>query len=174
MVTLGNGLNMPMGVAVDSSGNVYVADTNNNAVKEIFTNGTIRTLGSGFAWPIGVAVDSSGNVYVTDPLHNTIKEILTNETMVTLDSGLEYPGGIAVDSLGDLFITNNNTISEFAPVSQATPYTTSTVNPGSPTLIPSINSTPTPMPSTSPTPAIPALIALLIIGILGNFIGYKK
>ena len=61
---LGNGFNNPQGVAVDGSGNVFVADYGNNAVKEIVAvNGvipaspTINTLGSGFRRPTGVAVD---------------------------------------------------------------------------------------------------------------------
>ena len=63
-VTLGSGFNDPTGVAVDGSGNVFVADYGNNAVKEIVAvNGvipaspTINTLGSGFSYPTGVAVD---------------------------------------------------------------------------------------------------------------------
>ena len=69
--TLGSGFTSPTDVAVDQSGNVFVADYGNNAVKEIVavngripTNPTIRTLGSGFEYPPGVAVDRNGNVYV--------------------------------------------------------------------------------------------------------------
>jgi len=54
-------------VAVDGSGNVFVADTYNNAVKENLAAGgytTVNTLGSGFSNPTGVAVDGSGNVFV--------------------------------------------------------------------------------------------------------------
>ncbi len=63
-----------MGVAVDGSGNVYVADTNNDAVKEILAAGgytTVKTLYS--AWlldPSSVAVDASGNLYVANN-HNS-------------------------------------------------------------------------------------------------------
>jgi DNA-binding beta-propeller fold protein YncE len=61
VITLGSGFNQPSSVAVDGSGNVFVADTYNNAVKEILAAGhytTINTLGSGFNSPTGVAVDS--------------------------------------------------------------------------------------------------------------------
>src|SRR5258706_354912 len=61
--TLGSGYNNPVGVAVDGSGNVFVADSNNNAVKEIVAAGgytTVSTLAvanGNFSFPFGVAVD---------------------------------------------------------------------------------------------------------------------
>ncbi len=81
---ISNGFNNPNGVAVDSDGNIYVADTGNNTIKEILTNGNIITLGSGFNQPNGVAVDSEDNVYVADGGSSRVKEILTNGTVVTL------------------------------------------------------------------------------------------
>jgi len=66
--------NLPQGVSVDSSGNVYVADAGNHRIQKFDSNGnfllTWGTFGSDdgeFRGPTGVAVDSSGNVYVTDP-----------------------------------------------------------------------------------------------------------
>ena len=78
IVTLGSGFDQPTGVAVDGSGNVFVADSNHNAVKEILAPGytTVNPLGSGFSRPTGVAVDRSGNVFVADTGHNAVKEIL--------------------------------------------------------------------------------------------------
>lgn len=76
---LGSGFNTPSGVAVDSNGNVFVADTQNGLVKEIpYSAGSYGTpvpLGSGFVSPRGVAVDASGNVFVTDIYNNTVKKI---------------------------------------------------------------------------------------------------
>ncbi len=66
----GSGFNQPAGVAVDGSGNVFVTDSGNNAVKVILAAGgytTVNTLGSGFFTPAGVAVDGSGNVFVVIP-----------------------------------------------------------------------------------------------------------
>jgi DNA-binding beta-propeller fold protein YncE len=51
--TLGGDLNVPRGVAVDGSGNVFVADTNNNTVKEILAGGTVTILGGNSAAALG-------------------------------------------------------------------------------------------------------------------------
>ncbi len=63
----------PVGAAVDSSGNVYVADTGNHRIQKFDTSGGFvikwgsQGAGDGeFSYPYGVAVDSSGNVYVAD------------------------------------------------------------------------------------------------------------
>jgi len=80
---------LPAGVAVDSSGNIYVADTNNHCIWKITSAGVVSTLaGSGdadfadgtgtaaqFNYPHGVAVDSSGNVYVADTGNQRIRKI---------------------------------------------------------------------------------------------------
>ena len=70
----------PAGVAVDSSGNVYVSDFSNNRIQKFTSNGTFITKwgssGSGegqFNRPENVAVDSSGNVYVGDTSNNRIQ-----------------------------------------------------------------------------------------------------
>ena len=81
----------PDGVAVDSSGNVYVGDTGNNIIRKITPAGVVSTLagdgtrgyadGTGtaakFNRPAGVAVDSSGNVYVADFGNYRIRKITT-------------------------------------------------------------------------------------------------
>ena len=110
---LSTGLNTPYGEAVDANGNIFVADTFNNAVKEILASSgytTVKTLGSGFAWPVGVAVDGNGNVFVGDQHNNAVEEILAAggyTTVNPLASGFNNPMGVALDGNGNLFVADN-------------------------------------------------------------------
>ena len=107
-VLFGSGLDAPNGIAVDGSGNVYIADTYNNAIKEIIPNtaGAITLVGSGLSSPTGVAVDGAGNVYFSDTGNNAVKMwVAASNTVNTLvASGLSAPGGVAVDRAGNVYI----------------------------------------------------------------------
>ncbi len=120
----------PTGVAVDSNGYVYVADTANNKIRKISPEGVVSTLagsesqgstdGPGgsatFNEPSGVAVDSNGNVYVADTANNKIRKITPDGVVSTLaGSGSQgstdgsggsatfyTPTGVAVDSNGNV------------------------------------------------------------------------
>ena len=122
----------PFGVAVDSSGNVYVADSYNNLIRKITPAGVVSTLaGSGgtgsangtgtaasFFSPTGIAVDSSGNVYVAELANHLIRKITPAGVVSTLAgsgvSGNAYgtgtaasfasPYGVAVDSSGSVYV----------------------------------------------------------------------
>ena len=119
--TLGSGFNNPGGIAVDSKGNVFVADQNNIAVKEIpGGTGAPVTIGSGFSTPVGVAVDALGNVYVADDGSSLIKEIPllsgTYGTPVVLGAAFTFrnPFGVAVDTKGNVYVADygNNVVEE--------------------------------------------------------------
>jgi sugar lactone lactonase YvrE len=91
--------NRPWGTAVDSGGNVYVADSVNNTVRKISPQGAVVTLAGSpglqgsadgvgsaarFYCPKGVAVDASNNVYVADSNNSTIRKITPDGTVATL------------------------------------------------------------------------------------------
>ena len=127
---LGSGFSGPAGVVVDGSGDVFVADTANNAIKEIVVVGgtipaspTINVWNTGFSGPTGLAIDGSGNLFVADTGNNAVKEMIAvggvipaSPTIVSLGSGFSSPMGVAVDQNGNLFIadTANNAIDEIA------------------------------------------------------------
>ena len=110
---ISSGLSGPQGVAVDSQGNLYIADTGNNAIKQ-WNPGTQQTvLSAGLNNPRAVAVDAHGNVYVADSGNNAIEEPGTaNPTLV---ASLSNPSGVAVDGQGNVYFSNtgNNSIGEW-------------------------------------------------------------
>jgi DNA-binding beta-propeller fold protein YncE len=115
------------GIAVDSVGNVYVADTGNGRIQKFDTNGTFlkEIVASGtLQGPFGVAVDASGNVYVTDTGNNSIQKFDANGISLDqwgaagADNGnFDSPQGISLDSSGNIYVAdyNNNRIQKFAP-----------------------------------------------------------
>jgi sugar lactone lactonase YvrE len=112
-------LDQPKGIAVDGSGNIYVADTGHNVIKRMNTDGgNVVILGSGFLQPEGVAVDGSGNIYVADTGHNVIKRMNADgSNVVILGSGFLQPEGIAVDGSGNIYVadTGHSTVKRMNP-----------------------------------------------------------
>jgi hypothetical protein len=141
-------LNGPSKEATDSAGNLYIADTANNVIREVSALGTITTIaGTGTAGytgdsavataaqlnhPAGVAIDSAGDLFIADTGNNVIREVLPSGVIVTAagtgssgytgDNGagfnatLNAPSGLAVDSFGNLYIADagNNVVRELS------------------------------------------------------------
>ena len=117
-IPLGVNFKLPLGIAIDGSGNLYVADANNNQVDEVIAASgytAVKSLGSGFIFPNAVAVDGSGNVFVIDgtftgTFTTTLKEIpaLSNGATVLTLGGVpgneELNDALAVDANGNLFV----------------------------------------------------------------------
>jgi len=140
-------LNDPSGVAVDPSGNVFIADTGSNKVREVrASDGTIVTVaGNGGAGssgdggpaaqaqlnqPRGVAADALGNLYIADTLSNAIRRVdLTSQTITTFEKSslnpqsasnngnIKHPWAVAVDGKNNVYWTDT----EFHQVASAPP-----------------------------------------------------
>ena len=108
--------NNPSGVAVDGTGNVYVADTMNNTLRKVTSLGVVSTLagspgtvgsvdGMGsaalFQGPQGLAIDTGSNLYVADTNNHTIRKVVPSTGVVTTAAGLAGNSG-STDGLGSL------------------------------------------------------------------------
>lgn len=121
--------NTAVGVAVDTAGNVFVADLFNHRIEVFSPSGTfIRkfgTAGTGngqLQYPTGIAVDSSGYVYVVDSENYRVQVFTSTGTYVrkfgtygTGDGQFYYMRGVAVDSSGNVFVTDTSRIQKFSP-----------------------------------------------------------
>ena len=144
----------PIAVAVDATGNVYIADEFNNRIRMVSTSGTISTVAGNGAKgyggdgapataaqlqrPQGIAVDSHGNLFIADTTNQRIRKVTTDGNIATIagtgtsgysgDGGaatsakLASPQGIAVDSAGSVYFadTNNNRIRRISGVNIST------------------------------------------------------
>lgn len=114
-------LSSPSAIVLDGSENLYVADTGNNAVKQIkaisgqiTSSSVVTSLGTtdAFKSPRGVALDGNGNVYIADTGNNAVEEIVsTNGTLSTtvtqIQSGFDTPQAVAVDKSGNVFVASS-------------------------------------------------------------------
>ena len=130
-------LSYPFGVAVDASGNLFIADSNNHLIRKVLTSGIITTVAGGgtvglgdggpatsaiVADPLGIAVDAAGNLFIAEWEDNRIRKVSTSGIITTVAGGgtgglgdggpatsakLSGPGSVAVDTFGNLFIADS-------------------------------------------------------------------
>ena len=131
----------PSALAIDRLGNLYVADTRNDAIRKVAPDGSVSTLAgrdAGFDGPVGVAVDRDGNVYVADTYNDRIRRIARDGAVTTvagsgtpdyLDgtggaAAFDTPSAIAVDKHGVLFVadTGNNAIRRIGKNGEVTTF----------------------------------------------------
>jgi uncharacterized repeat protein (TIGR03803 family) len=122
-------------LAVDITGNLFIADTENNRIRKVDNNGIITTVagngtggysGDGGAatnaelyWPQGIIVNASGNLYIADEFNGRVRRVDANGIITTVagggysgdggaatNAGLVYPSKLALDKTGNLFIAD--------------------------------------------------------------------
>ncbi len=127
--------NTPSGIAIDNGGNIIIADTSNNRIRKLSSDGTkVSTIaGSGvagckdgsaaeaqFDGPIGITVDKHGNVFVADAYNDSIRKITEDGAVSTFagtglpgfsdgqaaDAAFDTPCGVAVDKDGNVFVAD--------------------------------------------------------------------
>ena len=104
----------PSGLAVDWQGDLFVADTGNNVIREItpgsdeqLSDGTIATFAGGgpeLVNATGVAVNVQGDLFVSDQIDGLVQEVTPSGVITTVASGLNQPSGLAINTNGDLLI----------------------------------------------------------------------
>ena len=151
-------LNSPSACAIDSAGNLYIADTDSHRIRKARPDGIIVTIAgigqAGFSGdgalataaalnsPRGVAADSDGNVFIADTGNNRIRQITPDGIMETIagqdgpafsgDGGpavsarLNAPAGLVLDGSGDLYLADsgNNRVRRLVPDGTIAPAVT--------------------------------------------------
>ena len=132
-------LDQPFGLAVDSAGNVYIADSNNHRVRRVSPNGIITTVAGtgeiGFSgdrgpataaklnMPTRIAVDGSGNLFIVETINARIRKVsggvidtfagggLNPGENIAATSAAMFPLAVATDSAGNVYLVDSTTFS---------------------------------------------------------------
>ena len=123
----------PKQLAIDGADNIFVADSDNSAIRKITPAGVVTTIATGTANSYGVAVDAAGNIFFGGS-NNSIRKIAPTGSITTVagpvsnsasgsadgapgTARFNSPAGLAVDRAGSVYIadTNNHTIRKYVP-----------------------------------------------------------
>jgi sugar lactone lactonase YvrE len=128
------GLNGPAGIAIDQSGNAWVANNSGNSVTELDSNGSALSpptgyTGGGLGAPVGIAIDGAGNVWVVNNFPPSVTELSSAGSPISPSAG--YTGGsmngpqwLAIDPSGNVWVGNSTDGSVTELVGAAAPVTT--------------------------------------------------
>jgi len=135
----GGGLNYPWSIAIDGSGNAWVANLNTSTVSKFSSKGTAISPATGYAGgglnnPVAIAIDGSGNAWIAnDTAAGSVSKLssagaaISPSTGYTATSTLYYPSSIAIDGLGNAWIVESSSIDAAAKFSS----TGTALSPGS-------------------------------------------
>jgi sugar lactone lactonase YvrE len=142
--------NGPIGIAIDSAGNLYVVDSTNNTLRKVTAAGVVTTLagtaglagsadGTGaaarFSFPTGVTIDGAGNLYVTDARNRTVRAITPTGVVTTLagTAGMTgaadgtgaaarfvAPFAASVDGAGNVYVLDDTAVRKVTPAGTTT------------------------------------------------------
>jgi len=113
----------PLGITIDSAGNIYTANANSNNVSKITPLGVSTILGTTGTTPIRITIDSAGNIYTANQTSNNVSKITPLGVSTILGTTGLSPQGITIDSLDNIYTANTNSDN----VSKITPLGVSTI-----------------------------------------------
>lgn len=102
----------PAGLAVDGSGNLFIAENAAHRVRQVTPDGNISTVAgaTGLSWPTGLVFDTAGNLYIADTGNNRVRKLAPGGTITTVISNLYQAEALAADTSGNVYVADFHTV----------------------------------------------------------------